>query len=609
MLINGLMPVMKRILFRVKWVQFIALLLLFGSKDCFAQAPVFTIASAANVASTSIVIPVTTQNFTQFLAWQGSVNWDNSKLNFAGVSAPIAQLTGMQFNASVAGSTGRLSFLWVDNNLTPQSIANNAVLFSITFNVVSGASGSTSIIFSNNPTSLLLSDAATLPASATYSKGLITFPTQVIPPEFMIGPAFNVVSSTLVIPVRCKNFLQLLAWQGSINWDNTKLTYVSVSGLATPLSGMLFNASVSSNTGRISFAWTESTLTPQSIADSSILFNITFNVVNGATGSTDIVFSSTPTPLLVSDANSTAMNNVVYTKGTVYFPGAVIPPEFIIGSSFNVSTSALVIPVTAKNFIQLLGWQGSITWDNTRLGFVSVSTPIAQLSGMLFNATVSGNTGRLAFLWTDNNLVPQTISDNTVLFTLNFNVAGPLTGITYIDFSGTPTSLVVSNALGAAISSVIYTSGVITFSGKMCPGGSTTITSNITGASYQWQLNTGAGYNNLVNNSNYTGCTSQTLNLNNIPSNSYGYLYRCFVNGLYSNVYELKVTNYWVGGFGTAWENPANWSCGVVPDQFTDVFIDNGVVVINSNVNIRTLSLKPGVLVTVAPGFTLIVNH
>lgn len=65
----------------------------------------------------------------------------------------------------------------------------------------------------------------------------------------------------------------------------------------------------------------------------------------------------------------------------------------------------------------------------------------------------------------------------------------------------------------------------------------------------------------------------------------------------------------WIGMVSTAWENPANWSCGTLPDANTDVIINSGTVVLNSNTSIRSFTVKPGVNFTVTPGNNLIVNH
>jgi hypothetical protein len=44
---------------------------------------------------------------------------------------------------------------------------------------------------------------------------------------------------------------------------------------------------------------------------------------------------------------------------------------------------------------------------------------------------------------------------------------------------------------------------------------------------YQWQVNTGSGWNNLQNSSIYTGVNNDTLFINNVPLSFNGYLYRC----------------------------------------------------------------------------------
>ena len=44
---------------------------------------------------------------------------------------------------------------------------------------------------------------------------------------------------------------------------------------------------------------------------------------------------------------------------------------------------------------------------------------------------------------------------------------------------------------------------------------------------YQWQVNTGSGFTDITNNAIYTGATTATLHLNNVPLSYNGYTYRC----------------------------------------------------------------------------------
>ncbi len=79
---------------------------------------------------------------------------------------------------------------------------------------------------------------------------------------------------------------------------------------------------------------------------------------------------------------------------------------------------------------------------------------------------------------------------------------------------------------------------------KLCANGSGSVTSNVSGTNYQWQLNTGSGFVNINNNTNFSGAGSITLQLNNIPALWDGYQLKCVINGtLESSVFSLSVSN------------------------------------------------------------------
>jgi pimeloyl-ACP methyl ester carboxylesterase len=83
-------------------------------------------------------------------------------------------------------------------------------------------------------------------------------------------------------------------------------------------------------------------------------------------------------------------------------------------------------------------------------------------------------------------------------------------------------------------------------------------------------------------------------------------------NGMNENVYKWMLqfsrADYFVGGSGTAWENPDNWSYKQVPGDTTEVVINTGPIVINSNASCKKLTLKPGVSFTINPGYNLSVK-
>ncbi len=146
----------------------------------------------------------------------------------------------------------------------------------------------------------------------------------------------------------------------------------------------------------------------------------------------------------------------------------------------------------------------------------------------------------------------------------------------------------------------------------ICPGASTVFQAKITGNSYQWQVNTGSGFVNLTNGGVHSGVNGAVLSLNNPPTSMYGYEYRCLVNGnVYSELYLLKFGVTWEGSVSSAWENPANWGCGSLPDAQTDVVINGGksnYPMLSSNATVRSLRLNTGASGTVQAGYTLTVR-
>jgi photosystem II stability/assembly factor-like uncharacterized protein len=70
---------------------------------------------------------------------------------------------------------------------------------------------------------------------------------------------------------------------------------------------------------------------------------------------------------------------------------------------------------------------------------------------------------------------------------------------------------------------------------------SSTITSDVSGSSYQWQRNSGGGFVNIADNDTVSGSSTSALSFIHTPSYWNGYKYRCLVGGMYSSVFGLEV--------------------------------------------------------------------
>lgn len=129
------------------------------------------------------------------------------------------------------------------------------------------------------------------------------------------------------------------------------------------------------------------------------------------------------------------------------------------------------------------------------------------------------------------------------------------------------------------------------------------------GSNYQWQLNTGSGFVNVTDDVHHSGATSANLTLLNPPSSWTGYEYRCVVDGVNAASQVLRFRAVWTGNFNSIWENPLNWKCGQLPDNYTDVVVRYDNVTIYAGTTVRTVTIATGASVTVRPGVVLNVTN
>ena len=136
------------------------------------------------------------------------------------------------------------------------------------------------------------------------------------------------------------------------------------------------------------------------------------------------------------------------------------------------------------------------------------------------------------------------------------------------------------------------------------------INSDVYDGPCQWQESVDSvTFSNITDNANFSGTQNCSLQLQNIPSSWYGRKYRCVSAGINSTVFTIYFANKWLSNGTINWESATNWSCGKLPDVNTDIIINTGTVVLNSNVTIRSLYLANGVNFTVSPGYKLTIIH
>lgn len=242
----------------------------------------------------------------------------------------------------------------------------------------------------------------------------------------------------------------------------------------------------------------------------------------------------------------------------------------------------------------------------TNPGITNENTAHAAWGGdyYLFNV-ISGNTYYFRSCFPENSSINTVLSlynsSGTTLLAFNDDFCGQQSQISWLaTFTGQVrlsyyqsgcTTTTIDTKLGIYYTAPCTAPAVTgqPSSTTVCNNFNTTFSVVATGSApltYQWQVSTGSGFNNISNGGVYTNATTATLNITAATAFMNTYQYRCIVTNscgtATSNAASLTVnaTNNWTGAVNSDWFIPGNWSCGAVPSANDDVVVSSGNPVI-----------------------------
>ncbi|MCE2962605.1 MAG: T9SS type A sorting domain-containing protein [Chitinophagales bacterium] len=278
-------------------------------------------------------------------------------------------------------------------------------------------------------------------------------------------------------------------------------------------------------------------------------FTLTFNVASGfQVAITDFDFwrvrSSTGAQNWAMTINGTSVGS-----GTIPTTGSALGTT-AVSSTISGLTGTITIILTFSGATST----GTCRVDDfTLFGSVtSTCTPPSNPAGSITQTTNCGSVA-LAYSGTPTNIYWQTSATGTATANpasspLNVTSTGTWHARAYDGTScwstGTISSTVSSIANNTAISSHPTNSSIFA-------AANTSFSVSATNSpSYQWQVNTGAGFTNLSNGGVYSGATTNSLTITGATLGLSGYTYRCVVtsaspctNVVNSNAATLTVTD------------------------------------------------------------------
>ncbi len=282
--------------------------------------------------------------------------------------------------------------------------------------------------------------------------------------KFTIPTISGKTGDEVKLNVTVDNFTDLSVFQWTIRWDPAVLEFKSIQDFDLPdLTAASFNI-LKVSQGYFTTAWfNQQGATKQ---NGSTIFSITFKII-GADGKTSGVdFSNTPLKAEFADKNSQTCNSISLVNGRINSGTVVNPPppgvSIKMGSANATKDGDVCIPMVVTGFVKITALQFSLSFDTTKLKYVTIQNPMGLTS---FDKANFGNPGgRITCVWFDPNTTGQTVADNKALFEICFKYQGTCPSSAIVDVSDTPTK-----------TDIISTSGKLTFTKEAgtitCTGG------------------------------------------------------------------------------------------------------------------------------------------
>ena len=232
-------------------------------------------------------------------------------------------------------------------------------------------------------------------------------------------------NDTVLVPVRVRDFNNIIGVQGTLGFDETVADYITVEQFGVPGMSISNFGETMVNSGVLTFSWNAlNTTVGETLADSAILFAVKYHVIGAGGAETDISFLNSPTPVEITDNTLSVLNPFLSGGHIEVLPDTSQTFSILIDTVVGLETQLVNVPIRAWAFNDIISMQGTFGFDNSVITYSTVTNfnmPYLSLSNF---GTTQVNNGLLSFSWFDQDLSGDTYADSTILFELVFQVIG-----------------------------------------------------------------------------------------------------------------------------------------------------------------------------------------
>lgn len=405
-----------------------------------------------------VCVDIAAEGFNDVNSLQFTLQFDPTKLQFTSVgSFNLNGLSNSNFGLPGTGGVpaGRITLSWDDPAGQGITLQNGTILFQACFTAI--ASGSTTVSFTNSPLQPEVINGNQEELTFSSQNGTITINSNgnggggsgnsdVF--KLSIADTTSASGTTVCLNVTSQGYNDILFMQFSLQYDTTKLQYVSVGSFN--LTGLDINSfgvpgSGAVPKGKITVSWSDPGVQGVTVADGTNIFQVCFKILM-TSGSSSVSFVATPTPIEIVNGDSQfvtfSSKNGTVTVGSS--GGGTGQLKFSITDKTVQTGQQVCVDVTVDNMNDIIGITLGVQYDPTKLQFVSVGQfGLPDLTAAQFGTPTSSpptTAGLVTMVWFDNAVAGVDRANGSVIFQLCFNAIGANGTTATLSFTGTPTA-------------------------------------------------------------------------------------------------------------------------------------------------------------------------
>ena len=425
----------------------------------------FTASNESVAAGNQTCVEISVDNFTDLVSMQFSINYDPSIVEFD--MAQSLNLAGLSASNIGNPSAGNITVSWLsDDVINGTTVADGTVIFELCFTGLSN--GTSGIDFSASPTPIEVTDPNGV-LTPVFDDGAIQVTggggggtTDL---TFTASNESIAAGEQACVEISVDNFDDLVSMQFSINYDPAIVEFDMAQGLN--LAGLSASNIGNPSAGNITVSWlSDDVINGTTVADGTVIFELCFTGLSNGTSGID--FSSSPTPVEVTDPNGVL--TPVFDDGAIQVTGGgggggTTDLTFTASNESIAAGEQACVEISVDNFDDLVSMQFSINYDPAIVEFDMAQN--LNLAGLAASNIGNPSAGNITVSWLSDDVINgTTVADGTVIFELCFT--GLSNGTSGIDFSASPTPVEVTNPGG--IVNPVFDDGAIQVSGGVIDG-------------------------------------------------------------------------------------------------------------------------------------------